>query len=86
MNMASNSRSNEDHNSIVSIPDDIYTPEFYYECDWNGAGMIVIKQQTKMSEIIIIASFATRQLATSFGHLEGVDSHKNTRYQKVCVY
>ena len=35
------------------------------------------------------ASFATRQfstLTTLFGHLEGVGSHTNTRYEKLCVY
>ena len=43
--------------------------------------------------IIIIyedfASFATRRfstLTTIFGHLEGVGSHKNTRYEQACVY
>ena len=45
--------------------------EFYYECDWNGARIIVLVQQTK--------TFST--LTTRFGHLEGVCSHKSTRYE-----
>ena len=70
-------------------------PEFYYKCDWNGARIIVIFQQTKkmicLKKTIIyiynyddFASFATRRfstLTTIFGHLEDVASHKNTRYE-----
>ena len=35
------------------------------------------------------ASFATRRFSTLtiiFGHLEGIGSHKNTRYKQACVY
>ena len=39
--------------------------------------------------MVSFASFATSRystLATIFGHLEGVGSHKHTTYEKVCVY
>ena len=49
---------------------DTCRPEFYYECDWNGARIIVIVQQTKNdspgeSESDEHSdSFATRRLST----------------------
>ena len=65
-------------------------PEIYYECDWNGARIIVIVQQTKndLSEKKM-TSFATCRFSTlkmiSYC-LEDIVSHKNTSYQRICAY
>ena len=69
--------------------------EFYYECDWNCARIIVIVQHSTNKKMICLennnnnnyedfASFATLKKISSY--LEDVVSHKNTRYKKVCVY
>ena len=77
--------------SICRYHLDTCRPEFYYKCDWNGARIIVIFQQTKKMICLKkkkyyedFARFATRRfstLTTVFGHLEDVGSHKNTRYE-----
>ena len=83
--------------SSFTTPQDIIlirVDEFYYECNWNGARIIV--QQTKMICLKKMfyydqefqCQFNTRQfstLMTSFGNLDGGAGHKNTRYQRyVC--
>ena len=55
--------------SISRYPLDTCRPEFYYECDWNGARIIVIVQQTKKMICLKnnnadFASFATRRFST----------------------
>ena len=59
------------------------TQEFYYECDWNGA-RIIVHVLIIMMDQFNHPPFST--LPTMFGHLEGVGSHKNTRYEKVCAH
>ena len=74
-------------------------PECLYECDWNGARNVAIKQKTKKTfsvknnkrfyyEDEDFASFATQwfsTLTTIFGLLEGDGGHKITRYIKLYV-
>ena len=52
--MASNLRSNLEtvfFHSICRYHLDTSRPEFYYKCDWNGARIIVIFQQTKKNDL-----------------------------------
>ena len=51
--------------------------------------MICLENNNNMHMMKILPVLPTRQfstLTTIFGHLEGVGSHKNTRYEQACVY
>ena len=70
-----------------------FRPEFYCECDWNSARVIVIVQQIKkwfVGKIIIwrfcFFCYSPVLYIKEDSQQKDIVSHKNTRYQKVCVY
>ena len=73
---------------------DTCRPEFYYKCDWNGAKIIEIVQQTKkmsgenIMNIQPVLPIACSLFNEDLGHLEDVVLIKtadNKRYTYVCI-